>query len=149
MSVTHPRGFSRQFWKVARGGWKLFSSRAGADSDKSSLVRRVLVSQMAKAKRHGGWFRLSTLERGILSLALKTNATFESLALNRALVSILCRLKELCAPFREQIMRGSAIALAFSEAATSWGNPNARSWREDRSYHLFLGLLFSGAGNNR
>lgn len=148
MSVTHPRAIFGRLRRVGSGGTPS-DGQAGEDSDKSSLARRALSTQMAKAKRHGGWFRLSRLERGILSLAIRVNATFESLALDRALVSILTKLRELCAPFREQIARGSEMALAFSEAAVAWGNARALSWRSDRHYHLFLGLLFSGPPSRR
>jgi hypothetical protein len=99
---------------------------------------------MAKSKRNGSWFRLSHMERGILSLSLRLQVTFESSALARALVSVLKRLADLGDAVYMHLMAGTKMAWAFSDAAVAWGNERARQWRHDRSYALFLGRFVVG-----
>jgi hypothetical protein len=112
-------------------------------------VRRTLASQMAKSRRDGSWFRLSSMERGILSLSLRLKVTFESAQLAKALVSVLKRLADLGDVVYSQLIAGTRIALAFADAAESWGNLDARAWRNDRSYALFLGRFFAGVKGHR
>ncbi len=106
----------------------------------------ILASAMTKAKRNGGWFKLTRLERGLFSLALRINAKFESLSLIRAILSVLQKLREVSHPFHEHLVRGMEIARAFSEAALAWGNPLAVHWKDDKAYALYLGRFLSGTG---
>ena len=106
----------------------------------------MLHSAMTKAKRNGGWFRLTRLERGVFSLALRINAKFESASLTKAIVSVLKKLKEVSHPFYEHLQRGTEIATAFSDAASSWGNELAREWRHDKDYAIYLGRFLSSGG---
>jgi len=84
------------------------------------------------------------MERGILSLSLRLKVTFESSQLAKALVSVLKRLAELGDAVYSQLIAGTRLACAFSDAAVSWGNQGARLWRHDRSYALFLGRFLAG-----
>ena len=118
--------------------------REAQGSQAAQSVRRILASQMAKSKRNGSWFRLSSMERGILSLSLRLRVTFESSALARALMSVLKRLADLGDAVYSQLIVGTKMAWAFSEAALAWGNQGARLWRSDRSYALFLGRFVAG-----
>lgn len=104
---------------------------------------------MAKSRRNGAWFRLSSMERGILSLALRLKVTFESAQLAKALVSILKRLADLGEAVYSQLLAGTKLAWSFSEAAVSWGNQSASVWRSDRSYALFLGRFVAGVKGYR
>jgi len=123
--------------------------RQSEGSQASQSVRRILASQMAKSKRNGSWFRLSSLERGILSLSMRLKVTFESSALARALVSVLKRLADLGDALCMQLMIGTKMARAFADAAVAWGNQGARLWRHDRSFALFLGRFVAGVRANR
>jgi len=143
MSVTNARGLVEAISRIMGRGQNVDQNRTGSDSHKSSSVRTILASQMAKAKRNGGWFRLSRLERGLYSLALRINVRFESTALVRALVSVLQKLRELCSPIYEQLVKGTERAWIFAEAAIKWGNSEARSWKNDRAYALFLGRFLT------
>jgi hypothetical protein len=104
---------------------------------------------MAKSKRNGSWFRISRMERGILSLSLALKVTFESAQLAKALVSVLKRLADLGDAVYSQLTSGARLALSFSGAAVSWGNLAAAAWRYDRSYALFLGRFFAGVKGYR
>jgi hypothetical protein len=102
-------------------------------------IRILIKKQMTTSKRQGTWFRLNTQERSIISLALSLNVSFKSLELMRAIVSVMKRLQQVSSNSFSQLLRGSKLAWSFSEAAVSWGNPAARSWRNDASYIAFLG----------
>jgi hypothetical protein len=144
MSVTK----LRRFLSVNRGNAgprNVRSDEPGQDegSQSAQSVRSTLASQMARSKRNGSWFRLSRMERGIISLSISLKVTFESSALARALVSVLKRLADLGDAVYAHLAAGTRMAWAFADAATSWGNPTARAWRYDRSFALFLGRFFS------
>ena len=149
MSVTKPRGLFDTLARMAEPTHASNPNRTGSEKDNSSPIRMMLASSMAKAKRNGGWFRLTRLERGLFSLAIQIKAKFESVALVRAVVSILRKLKEFCAPGYEFLLRGTEIARAFSKAAFSWGHAEALSWMNDRDYALFLGRFVSSGGRYR
>ena len=146
MSVTKPRGIFSILARISNPTQAFSRTRTGSEKDNSSPIRMMLASQMAKARRNGGWFRLNKLERGILSLAIQIKAKFESDSLVKSIVSILLKLKEICAPGYQYMLRGAEIARAFSEAAFTWGHTEARSWMDDHAYALFLGRFVAAAG---
>jgi len=113
-------------------------------SQSSQSVRRILATQVTKSKRSGAWFRLSRMERGILSLSLSLKVTFESSALAKALVSVLRKLADLGDAVYSQLVTGTRMACAFAEAAVSWGHKGASVWKDDKSYALFLGRFVAG-----
>jgi hypothetical protein len=118
-------------------------------SETAQSIRKTLATQMAKSRRNGSWFRLSKMERGILSLSLHLKVTFESSQLAKALVSVLKRLADLGDAVYAQLIAGTRIAWAFADAAVSWGNDSAKAWRQDRGYALFLGRFLTGVKGYR
>jgi hypothetical protein len=119
-----------------------FTSKSLADNDASEYIRLFVKKQMLLSKRLGSWFRLNLQERSIIDLSLNLKVKFRSIELLRAIASILKKLRETGRSFNIRLLRGSRLALAFSEAAVSWGNGGARRWRSDRSYIDFLGKFF-------
>jgi len=119
-----------------------FTLKSLADNDASEYIRLFVKKQMLLSKRLGSWFRLNLQERSIIDLALNLKAKFRSIDLLRAIVSILKKLRETGRSLNVKLLRGSRLALVFSEAAVSWGNGGARRWRSDRSYIDFLGKFF-------
>lgn len=115
----------------------------------TNSVRRALASQMAKSRRNGSWFRLSGMERGILSLSLRLKVTFESVQLAKALVSVLSRLADLGDAVYSQLVAGTKLACSFADAAATWGHQGARAWKNDRMYALFLGRFVVGVKGYR
>ena len=99
----------------------------------------MIKRQVSASKRQGSWFRLNVQERSIIDLTLSLNVSFKSLELMRAIVSIMKRLQQVSHKSFNLLLRGSKLAWAFSEAAVSWGNTAAKSWRSDTSYIAFLG----------
>jgi len=49
------------------------------------------------------------------------------------------RLQQVSSKSFALLLRGSKLAWSFSEAAVSWGNLDARSWRSNATYIDFLG----------
>ncbi|MGA2665102.1 MAG: hypothetical protein ABSF83_09180 [Nitrososphaerales archaeon] len=100
---------------------------------------------MALSKRQGTWFRLSVQERSIVNLALSLKVSFRSSGLVRAIASVMKRLQQVSSRTFGEMLRGARIALELSEAAVSWGNPTARSWRADDHFAAFLGRFWPTA----
>ncbi len=115
-----------------------------ASTDSSNRIRRLLRNAMIASKRSRSWFRLNRRERSIVTLSLRLKIKLQSLDLLRALVSILKKMKESGNTLYVWLTRGVALAWAYSEAATSWGNKEAHNWRYDRGYILFLGKMLLG-----
>jgi hypothetical protein len=105
----------------------------------SEKIRMMIKRRMTVSKRQGTWFRLNVQERSIINLALSLNVSFKSLELLRAIVSIMKRLQQVSNKSFGQLLRGTKIAWAFSEAAVNWGYAAAKSWRSDTTYIAFLG----------
>ena len=81
------------------------------------------------------------------SLAMRLEVKFQSRDLLRALVSVLKHLKEAWDAGYIALTKGMRIAWAFSDAAVSWGNEGARSWRGDMNYARFLALTCGTTSN--
>ncbi|MGD0146606.1 MAG: hypothetical protein ABSB53_07140 [Nitrososphaerales archaeon] len=101
------------------------------------------------SKRRGAWFSLDRTERSILYLATRLELKFSSLDLLRALTSILKKLEQHGETLHAWLQRGVKLAWAFSEFAVASGNKSARSWRNDRSYAMYLGQVFSRSPRGR
>jgi hypothetical protein len=144
MSVTKLRRFLSGNNVRTGHAYESADLRLAEGNQATRSVRRTLASQMARSRRNGAWFRLSSMERGILSLALRLKVTFESAQLAKALVSVLKRMADLGDAVYSQLIAGTRLAWSFSDAAVSWGNQGARVWRSDRSYALFLGRFVAG-----
>lgn len=99
----------------------------------------MIKKQMTASKRQGTWYRLNVQERSIMNLSLSLNVSFKSIELLRAIVSIMKRLQQVSSKSFALLLRGSKLAWSFSEAAVSWGNLDAKSWRSNTTYIDFLG----------
>ena len=118
-------------------------------AEQNTLARRIkshLKRAIVASKRRGAWFWLDRKEKSIVYLSLKLDVKFESLELLRALASILKKLEQRGETLYAWLRRGSELAWAFSEFAVSCGNKDAVSWRNDRSYALYLGRILSSKG---
>jgi hypothetical protein len=117
------------------------------DTDESATfslrVKNHLKKAIATSKRRGAWFSLDRMERSILRLAARLDLKFSSLELFRALASILKKLEQHGETLYAWLQRGTKLAWAFSEFAVSSGNKSARSWRNERSYAVYLGQILS------
>jgi hypothetical protein len=104
-----------------------------------------LKKTIVTSKRRGAWFSLDRREKSILYLSLKLNVKFESLELLRALASIMKKLERYGDTVSAWFQRGTKLAWAFSEFAVGCGNKSAASWRNDRSYVVYLGRVLSNS----
>jgi len=103
-------------------------------------IKRIFLTQMVKSKRAGTWFGLDRVKRGLYSLAMRLDVKLQSPELLRALVSVLKCLKETCDRAGVAFVRATQLAWAISEAAVSWGNAEARKWRNDQNFVRFLAI---------
>ncbi len=125
----------------------MHSSESAIPNIFSRRVKSHLSRTIVQAKRRGAWFSLGRREKSILYLSVRLKLKFESLDLLRALASILKKLEQCGETMYALLQRGTRMAWAFSEFAVSCGNKAAKSWRNDRSYALFLGRqMFSNKG---
>jgi hypothetical protein len=115
----------------------------------SLRVKNHLRKAITASKRRGAWFSLDRTERSILRLASRLELKFTSLDLLRALTSILKKLEQHGETLYAWLQRGIKLAWAFSEFAVASGNKSARSWRNDRSYAVYLGQVFSNSKGGR
>ena len=95
---------------------------------------------MVRAKRAGTWFGLPKMQRMLYGLAMRLEVKLQSLDLLRALVSVLKNLRENCDRAGAAFVRAMGLAWAISEAAVSWGNEEAREWRNDLTYIRYLAM---------
>ena len=121
----------------------MHSSEYVAQSIFSQQIKSRLKHAIANAKRRGAWFSLDRKEKSILYLSVRLHLKFESLDLLRSLASILKRLEEKGETMYAWFRRGVRLAWAFSDFAVSAGNSDARAWRNDQAYALFLGKMVS------
>ena len=105
-------------------------------------LKEFLNKEMLKSKRSGDWFKLCKRERSFYSLALKLDIKLESPDLLRALTSVLHKLKQMSSRVYAELTKGTRLAWQFSQTAVTWGNSEARKWRNDQAYILFLGRFF-------
>lgn len=115
----------------------------------SLRIKNHLRKAIATSKRRGAWFSLGRTERSILYLATRLELKFTSLELLRALTSILKKLEQHGETLYAWLQRGIKLAWAFSEFAVASGNRSASSWRNDRSYAVYLGQVFSSRTGGR
>jgi len=107
-------------------------------------IRGILKAIMTKSKRTRHWYSLNRQERGLYSLALSLDIKFNSIDLMRALVSIVKKLRSLADGLYSRLVRGTRLAWIFSDAAVRWGNAEAKEWRHDRNYVIYLAALMGG-----
>jgi len=125
----------------------MHTSEYVAQNSFAQRIRNHIKRMMIKSKRRGAWFSLDRSEKSILYLSVRLQLKFESLELLRSLASILKKLVEQGETYYAMMRRGTQLAWTFSVFAVSCGNREARNWRNDRSYALFLGrALIIGGG---
>ena len=109
----------------------------------SQRINNHLKKAIVTSKRRGAWFCLDRREKSLLYLAIRLNVQYKSLDLLRAVTSVLKKLEQRGETLYAWLQRGTRLAWAFSEFAVRCGNKSATSWRNDRSYALYLGAVLS------
>jgi hypothetical protein len=117
--------------------------RTTAPNAFARLIKNRLKKAIVTSKRRGAWFSLDKCEKSIVYLAIRLDVKFTSLDLLRSLTSIMKKLEQHGETVYAWMQRGTRLAWAFSEFAVSAGNKSAAAWRNDKSYSLFLGKVFT------
>jgi len=121
----------------------MHSSGFAAQSPFAQRMKNHIKQSIVRAKRRGAWFSLDRREKSILYLSVRLQLRFESLELLRSLASILKKLEVQGETMLAWLRRGTRLAWSFSEFAVACGNRDAKAWRNDRAYALFLGRFNS------
>jgi len=104
-------------------------------------IRRHLKDVIRRLKVRRVWWHLDPATRGWLTLASSLeNIKFRSREVLSVLVKILKRVKSLLSPSRLLSEIGVRYAWRAWRIASSWGNKDAESWKNDRAYQLYCGL---------
>jgi len=107
------------------------------------MITNHLKKAIITSKRRGAWFALDRREKSLIYLAIRLNVSYRSLDLLRALTSVLKKLEQQGETIYSWLQRGTRLAWVFSGFAVRCGNASAAAWRNDRSYALYLGAVFS------
>ena len=104
-------------------------------------IRRQLRNVIHRLKIRRIWWNLDTATRGWLTLASSLESIkFRSREVLSVLVKILKRVKSLLSTPRLLSEIGVRYAWRAWRIASSWGNKDAESWKNDRAYQLYCGL---------
>jgi len=104
-------------------------------------IRQHLKDVIYRLKVRGIWRHLDPATRGWLTLASSLESIkFKSREVLSVLVKILKRVKPLLSPPRLLSEIGVRYAWRAWRIASSWGNKDAESWKNDRAYQLYCGL---------
>jgi len=104
-------------------------------------IRRQLRDVIRRLKVRRVWWHLDPATRGWLTLASSLESIkFRSREVLSVLIKILKRVKSLLSPQRLLSEIGVRYAWRAWRIASSWGNKDAESWKNDRAYQLYCGL---------
>ena len=104
-------------------------------------IRRQLRDIIHRLKVRRVWWDLDPATRGWLTLASSLESIkFKSREVLSVLIKILKRVKSLLSPPRLLSQIGMKYAWSAWRIASSWGNKDAKSWKNDRAYQLHCGL---------
>ena len=113
------------------------------------LTRQYLIGMKTRALRRRIWFKaLSRVERGLVDLTIAWVNRVKSISLAIVLTEILRKLALAVEGTKFRTMElGRRLAMELSDLAVSWGSEQARPWRSDKSFHLFLASMASDSRN--
>ncbi|MEM3186304.1 MAG: hypothetical protein QXQ39_06465 [Conexivisphaerales archaeon] len=117
--------------------------RRDSNSMPSILLKRLLSKEVIRSKRNKGWFSLDKSEKSFCTLFLRLDIKMKSIELFRAVIMVIKKMRELYDNSYSLFVKGVGMAWLYSNAALSWGNKYAASWRYDRSFIIYLGKLGS------
>jgi len=116
------------------------TSKEGAMS--FQLTREGLTRTKKKALRQRCWFKvLNRMERSILDLTIRCVERVRSPLLKRSLMPILSKLFYAMEKGYTYVIEriGRPLAAKVSSIAESWGNKDARTWKNDQALIRYLG----------
>jgi len=106
------------------------------------ITKEVLIRAKRIALRSGKWFKLSSVERLVLSLSIKVVSRVKSKTLKEILMKILDKISSSLL-FKFKILSiGLEIAKKRVEQAIKLGYERARNWIKDINYIWYLGISY-------
>ncbi|MEM3922564.1 MAG: hypothetical protein QXG25_06785, partial [Nitrososphaerota archaeon] len=108
----------------------------------TTCIRDYLVDIVRRLKVRNIWQYLDPPVRGWLDLACKLKGIkFKSREVLLVLCRILSRIKPLLDFPGLMAAIGARYAWKSSQLAANWGNKNAESWRNDKAFSFYCGLI--------
>lgn len=115
------------------------------DKDRVNEVKSVVRKAIRKAKSARMWWKLSKLERGILTLVTHLQIKLKSSVLVKILLDVLKKLALLLNPMYRYYILGFEAARRACKAAYKLGNKGALSWMKDADFVIYWGMLVAGS----
>ncbi|MCX8188618.1 MAG: hypothetical protein N3F64_02825 [Nitrososphaeria archaeon] len=109
----------------------------------SEKLKNVLKKVMVKAKRSGIWWKLDTIERGILSLSTKLDIRFTSMKLLRSIVHIVKEIGKMLSLTYQNYLRGLKTAYNVAKFASENGYREAKDWVKDKNFIVWWGIFLN------
>jgi len=107
----------------------------GAEPSIASLLISELKSAVTRVRRARKWYLASPLSRAFASACLMMKLKkIKSITLIKAIIKTIKELKGLISREYKLIQLGIKYAWKISMLASSWGHPNAESWKHDKSF---------------
>jgi len=106
-------------------------------------IKRFLSHKVKRAKRLNVWRKFSSLGRNFISLCISLPIKFKGKELLRALVKTLKELVLLLNPVYRFWFKGRDLACKICEAAYVLGCKDALTWRYDRNFAIYWGMVSS------
>lgn len=111
----------------------------------SSVVKSLLRRSWRKAVRTGVWRRMSKVSRSFVRLCIALPVKFVSKTLVQAIAKVLVELNLLLKPTYRWWILGSKMAWGVSKTAYSWGYKEALSWRNDKAFVTYWGMILDSS----
>ena len=109
----------------------------------SQKIRQAIIKVIIKAKRAGTWKRITSIEQGILTLAVNLQIKFQSINLLRAITKIIKQIIQQTYFQYQNYIRGIKTANVMAQYATALGYLQAAEWVRDRNYITWWGIFLN------
>ena len=106
-------------------------------------IRQAIIKIIIKAKRAGTWKRITSIEKGILTLAVNLQIKFQSINLLRAITKIIKQIIQQTYFQYQNYVRGIKTANVMVQYATALGYLQAAEWVRDRNYITWWGIFLN------
>jgi hypothetical protein len=113
----------------------------------SNIITTNQLSKLKlKAIRAGVWFKaLPRIDRVLVDLTIQVAESIRSSQLAKSIFAVVGKLEGLLESKFARLARtvGQSLAEKSSIIAQQWGNLSAKSWSTDRSFALYLAVVYA------
>ena len=107
----------------------------------SKFILEAMDRAVKRVRRARKWHLVDQLSKAFVRACLMMKLTrIKSVQLFKAIIKTIRKLEELVLEDRIPVRAGVRLAWRISMLASSWGHPNAESWRNDKAFILYQAL---------